>query len=114
MPKARTYQGGEQVGNYTVLDYAPRQSPYRSAYNCRCGCGAVVNVLTHELASGGSKGCRECADKRRLGKPFYSGPRYPKLKAGDIVIIGKQKHYVQKNETGYILTPAQEQTNGND
>lgn len=59
MPRPIKHKPGDQVGQWTLLEYVPgRQRPRIMAlWHCRCSCGEERDVQTSNLRSGASTSC---------------------------------------------------------
>ncbi len=62
----------------------------RLSFSCKCKCGALKVIFASHLASGASKRCRRCS-QRKQASPLYRGyeeiyPRYWKKLQADAVI----------------------------
>lgn len=55
---------GQQIGELYVINKAPhRYTPCghkMTLWNCRCKCGKVIQVPTHDITSGHTKHCKKC------------------------------------------------------
>lgn len=61
---------GQQFGLWLVLERAPNKGT-RTAWTCRCACGAVVAVTAVHLTQGASRSCGCVKSKTGPGAPRY-------------------------------------------
>lgn len=61
---------GQTFGKWTVLEQAEHcPKTGKTRWVCRCTCGEERAVLSTNLVSGMSKGCRGCSDRSAAGRP---------------------------------------------
>lgn len=56
---------GQVYNNWTFISYIGSNKHKESIWLCRCSCGNIQESVTGNIVSGGSKQCRECADKTK-------------------------------------------------
>ena len=68
--RVRRDMTGEVFGTLTVMSFAGRNSAGRTAWICRCSCGAETVARTNDLTSGNttSCGCRRVAAGQEIGR----------------------------------------------
>lgn len=70
---------GQNFGLLYVIDKAPhRYTPCGhklTLWNCKCECGKIIQVCTHDLRSGHTTKCRKCAMIKANGKHGMSYTR---------------------------------------
>ena len=54
-------QEGMKFGEYTVLEFAGKNSNYMKFWSCRCSCGTTRDVRETDLRHGRARMCRSCA-----------------------------------------------------
>lgn len=61
---------GEKVGKLTVIEQNGRTKDRRIIWKCKCECGNIVNVSSHDLKNGHTKSCG-CLQKEIISNIRY-------------------------------------------
>jgi hypothetical protein len=86
--KMRTYFApGSRHGNWTVIGRDETKRRGSAYFMCRCDCGCVKSVSSHNIKQGQSSSCPECASEKNSGALNHNWKGYEGLSGTDVSII---------------------------
>ena len=105
---------GKKYGRITVIRATEERKYRHIVWLCRCDCGNLVRINSHELLSNATKSCgclqRERAKEEALKRNRkYQGINHPNWKGGRVsdkqgyILIKKRDHPNAARRGGYVL-----------
>lgn len=58
------FEKGQQIGLWTILGEATKDSNRNRLYEVQCKCGKISKVRASDLKRGKTKGCHSCSRRR--------------------------------------------------